>query len=242
MTTERLIQRVDELIEMGNAVLRTRHRDNGSGGGDDIVSCFDGPRQHHYSGPEWVDGGKMKGFRTASLSFIGTVYSEKHTHFREFFKTADGSLPEAVEAGMEILRAIRGEITGGWLFTVKSLVTAEVFADFMEMAEYLLESGYKDPAAVIVGSTLEEHLRQLCMKNQIPVARQKDGKDVPLKADQLNSDLTKAGVYTMLDQKLVTAWLDLRNKAAHGEYGEYNVEQVKTMMSGVIEFMARVAV
>jgi len=184
----------------------------------------------------------MKGFRSASLSFMERVYGEKHPHFKEFFKTADGSYPEDVERGLGILRAIRGEIAGGWLFTVKGLVTAEVFTDYMEMAEHLLESNYKDPAAVIAGSTLEEHLRQLCRKNGIPVVRQKDGKDVPLKADLLNSELTKAGAYTMLDQKLVTAWLDLRNKAAHGEYGEYNADQVKGMITGITEFMARVAV
>jgi hypothetical protein len=31
---------------------------------------------------------------------------------------------------------------------LKGLITAEVFADFIEMAEHLLETGYKDPAAV----------------------------------------------------------------------------------------------
>lgn len=121
-------------------------------------------------------------------------------------------------------------------------MTAEVFTDYIEMAEYLLEEEYKDAAAVIAGSTLEEHLRQLCKKNGIPVVRQKDGKDVPMKADQVNADLAKAGVYTMLDQKLVTAWLDLRNKAAHGEYNGYNADQVKAMIAGITEFMARVSV
>ncbi len=37
------------------------------------------------------------------------------------------------------------------------------------MAEYLLKEGYKDPAAVITGSTLEEHLRKLCIKNGIDI-------------------------------------------------------------------------
>ena len=222
MTTEKLLQRLDELIEMGNAVLRTRERTNMAG--------------------KWVKGGEMKGFRAASLSFIGRVYGEKHSHFTEFFGTTRGySLPEA-ENGVGILRAIREEIAGGWLFTIKSLVTAEVFTDFMGMAEYLLESGYKDPAAVIAGSTLEEHLRQLCLKNGVAVVRQKDGKDIPQKADQLNSDLVKAEVYTVLDHKVVTAWLDLRNKAAHGEYTGYNADQVKAMITGITEFMTRVAV
>ena len=44
-----------------------------------------------------------------------------------------------------------------------------------------------------------------------------------------------------MDQKKITAWLDLRNKAAHGKYGEYNTDQVRQMLLGVTEFMARVS-
>jgi hypothetical protein len=65
------------------------------------------------------------------------------------------------------------------------------------------------------------------------------GKANPKKADLLNAELTKSHVYNNLDQKAVSAWLDLRNKAAHGRYGEYNDKQVENMIQGVTEFMAR---
>jgi hypothetical protein len=55
----------------------------------------------------------------------------------------------------------------------------------------------------------------------------------------MNADLASAGVYTKLDQKSVTAWLDLRNKAAHGEYAKYSQEQVGLLVSGVRDFIAR---
>jgi hypothetical protein len=222
MVKDRLLQRVDELIEMGYAVVRTRH----------ATGNYD----------EDVHAGPMTAFRSVSLSFIRQVYGEQHPHYREFSEHTDCLGVVNATIGVELLRAIRGEVAGDWLFTVKGLVTAEVFTDYMEMAEYLLQEQFKDAAAVIAGSTLEEHLRQLCRKNGIPVVRQKDGKDVPLKADQLNSELTKTAVYTTLDQKQVTAWLDLRNKAAHGEYKEYNADQVKGMITGITEFIGRVAV
>ncbi|MBP7052951.1 MAG: hypothetical protein KBE65_18250 [Phycisphaerae bacterium] len=246
MMKEKLLQRVDQLIEEGKAVLCTCPRYDDDGSGNAMTDWSPGGHSsastHQSSGLRQGVHGKMQEFRAASLSFIGNVYGEKHSHFTEFRRTAGGPYPEDVECGLGILTAIRGEIAGDWLFTIKGLVTAEVFTDYVEMAEYLLHEQFKDAAAVIAGSTLEEHLRQLCRKNGIPVARDKDGKDVPLKADQLNADLTKAGVYTTLDQKLVTAWLGLRNKAAHGDYGEYNPEQVKGMITGITEFMARVAV
>lgn len=64
---------------------------------------------------------------------------------------------------------------------------------------------------------------------------------VPRKAEAINADLAKS-VYDKLDQKSVTAWLDLRNKAAHGKYSEYNEEQVRSMLGAVREFIGRVRV
>jgi hypothetical protein len=56
----------------------------------------------------------------------------------------------------------------------------------------------------------------------------------------MNADLTKQGVYGKLDQKNITAWLDLRNKAAHGLYDEYSKEQVVLLLASVRDFIARV--
>jgi hypothetical protein len=134
-----------------------------------------------------------------------------------------------------VLTALREAYASGYLDTVSELIHADLFSNFIEMAEYLLSEGYKDPAAVIIGSTLEEHLRQLCVKNGLPTTAE----DKPKKAGQLNADLLKASVYTNLDQKLVTSWLDLRNKAAHGKYSEYTKELVQLMIQGIQDFMTR---
>jgi len=58
----------------------------------------------------------------------------------------------------------------------------------------------------------------------------------------MNADLTKADVYNKLDEKNVTAWLHLRNKAAHGKYDEYTKEQVNLQYSAVSDFITRVPI
>jgi hypothetical protein len=78
--------------------------------------------------------------------------------------------------------------------------------------------------------------------NSIAVERIKKGKPIPKKADLLNSELTSAEIYNKLDQKGITSWLDLRNKAAHGKYTEFTKDQVKLMYQGVSNFMMRVSV
>lgn len=132
-----------------------------------------------------------------------------------------------------VLRALRQAYERGYLSTVEELVHADLFADFLEMAEHLLESKYKDPAAVIIGGVIEEHLRKLCIKNSLTITTP-DGK--PRKASQMNDDLAKVA-YDKLQQKGVNYWLDLRNKAAHGKYSEYDEKEVRQMLVGVRDFI-----
>lgn len=211
--------RIQQLVEKSNEVLSSRRTSK--------------------SGGDSVDSGLLAGLRSSTLSFISMVYGKDHPHYTEFKENVRDSYAFMAEQGHQILLAIQNEIEGGWIFTTKQLITSEIFSDFLEMSEYLLSQNYKDPAAVMIGSVLEEHLRQLCISNEIEVTFEKDEKMVPKKADLLNSDLVKAEVYSRLDQKAVTTWLDLRNKAAHGHYEEYNKEQVVIMYQGVLEFITR---
>jgi len=133
------------------------------------------------------------------------------------------------------LKALRADYAAGHLQRIEELIQSDLFANFLEMAEHLLSQGYKDPAAVLAGGVLEEHLRKLCIRSGIPTTH--GGK--PKKADTMNAELTAAGIYNKLDQKSVTAWLDLRNKAAHGHYTEYGAEQVRVLLQGVRDFAAR---
>jgi hypothetical protein len=221
MKLDDIIKRADQLIEKGKQVLATSKADQ--------------------YGKEEVDDPKFVDFRSSSLSYLQRLFRQDHPYCIEFSSGVRDRYPYQVERGLGILEGAREEIAGGWLFSTRGLVSAEIFSDFLEMASYLLSEDYKDPAAVIIGSVLEEHLRQLCQKNNIPIETSKQGKSIPRKTDQLNADLAGANVYNKLDQKSVTVWLDLRNKAAHGKYEEYTKEQVDLMLRGVRDFIARVS-
>lgn len=133
-----------------------------------------------------------------------------------------------------ILRALRADVLAGWTATIEELVHADTFSDFIEMARELARKGYKDAAAVLGGSVLEAHLRHLCLKSGISTST---ATGAPLKADTMNVELAKGGVYNTLRQKQVTAWLGLRNSAAHGKYSDYDVQQVTALVDGVEAFL-----
>ncbi|MEL4249473.1 hypothetical protein AAEH72_00410 [Shewanella xiamenensis] len=220
MKLKDLSLRIKQLLEQSLSVLATK-------------------KHSQYSG-YFVDSGALAGLRSASLSFIAMVYGKSHSHYSEFDAATAEEYESNAQRGHAILLSIQNEIEGGWVFSVKQLITAEIFSDFLEMAQHLLTQGYKDPAAVMIGSVLEENLRQLCKANGVDVELERDGVFHPKKADRLNSDLASSEIYTKLDQKAVTMWLDLRNKAAHGKYEEYSKEQVELMLQGVTEFLSRV--
>jgi hypothetical protein len=139
-----------------------------------------------------------------------------------------------------VVESLLADLRAGNLEAVAELIHGELFGDFLEMATHLLDEGYKDAAAVITGGTLEAHLRQLCQKHNLPLEEQAQSGLRPKKADQLNAELARASAYSKLDQKSVTAWLDLRNKAAHAMYTDYSRDQVALFVSGLRDFISRV--
>jgi hypothetical protein len=138
-----------------------------------------------------------------------------------------------------IVKALKSDLEDGYLYSLSELVRGEMFENLIEMAEHLVEEGYKDAAAVIAGASLESHLRQLSNKYGVPVEyTAKDGSTKKKKAESLNQELGK-NAYSLFDQKQITAWLDLRNNAAHGNYSEYNHDQVAKLIEWVANFISK---
>lgn len=133
-----------------------------------------------------------------------------------------------------VVRALGADIAAGWLTTIEELIHADTFGDLFEQAGELLDKGYKDAAAVVVGSALEAHLRLLCTKSGLDIEA---SPGVHKKADVLRADLRKADVYNNLVAQQVLSWLALRNFAAHGKYGDYDKAQVEAMLRDVRAFV-----
>ncbi|MDZ4316913.1 MAG: hypothetical protein U0989_19375 [Azonexus sp.] len=163
---------------------------------------------------------------------VGSVYRQQaDAAYKQYGR--DNSHNITILTG--VLRALKADYTAGRLQSITELIHADLFSDFLEMAQHLHSGGYKDAAAVIAGSVLEGHLRKLSEKHGIATEQN----DRPKKADAINSELAAAGVYSKLDQKNVTAWLGLRNHAAHGQYAEYTKDQVSLFLQSTSEFLSR---
>jgi hypothetical protein len=134
-----------------------------------------------------------------------------------------------------VVRSMYAAYLSGFMGSFANLVRADLFDDFLQISDHLLEQGYKDAAAVLAGGVLEEHLRKLCERLGIEILVS----DKPKPASRMNDEIAARAGYSKLDAKNVTAWLGLRNSAAHGKYSEYTAEQVKVMILGIRELTAR---
>jgi hypothetical protein len=180
-------------------------------------------------------------FNTRAAAVIHRVVGKSSTYAVECERilTSSAWLGPKAEKLAGVLGSLLEDLRAGYLASARELIHGELFADFLEMSDHLLSEGYKDAAAVIAGSSLEAHLRRLAEKVGIPVEQHTAGTPRAKKADTLNSELGAAGAYTKLDQKNVVAWLDLRNKAAHGHYDQYDTSQVALLVGSIRNFIAR---
>jgi hypothetical protein len=207
---------------------------------DKLVSMSVYKDPHDLTGVPWPEVRKGIVLATAAIERISGPNSTYVRQIQEIDKNCkDLELQYTATQLFGVVDALRTDIAAGYIRSVQELVHGTLFTDFLKMSQHLLEEGYKDAAAVIAGSSLEAHLRQLCIKHNVDIIISTNSGYKPKKADLMNADLYKADAFSGLDHKNVTAWLDLRNKAAHGEYAKYTKEQVDLMISGIQDFITR---
>lgn len=220
---DRINQEVADLVSQASALLQNVSRRDSQIDGDKVAEVA-----------AWV---------TRLGQVIRKLYGPNSQHFANYnaaletrnFYILHSNHYEYLAQLAGIATAIAHDLEYGLLADLRGLVQAEVFSDFLEMGEHLLNEGYKDASAVIIGSVLEDGLRNLAISNQIPIYKE-NGK--PLSLEPLNTELAKNDIYSKLTQKQVTSWGHIRNKAAHGEFDEYTSDQVQMMLLFVQSFSA----
>jgi hypothetical protein len=210
---DEIVGRCDALIEKGEQVLAT-HR----------------PNSPNVIGFPTLDSGAFAEWQTQTLSFLRNTLGADHIYTTTFAEDVDQGFTSSVKQGQGILRAVREDVSSGYLRTIQALVASEVFAGFMEMAEHLLDAGYKDPAASLVGAVLEDGLRRIASANGVTVKSKDD-------LGSLAARIATAGVYNRLVQKKLAVWTDIRNNADHGKFNEYTSDDVKAMIAGITDFL-----
>ncbi len=209
---ERVRERLAALIEKGEAVLRTQRPE-----------ALGGLPYNHQRYMEW---------RSQAHVCLDQAFGPEHDYTKDFQSAVtDRQYRGCAQAGLGILRGALENVEQGNLESLQNLVVAEVFSDFLEQAQHLLENGYKDPAASLAGAVLENGLRSLAERNGIPV-KEKDN------LSALNNKIAAKDIYNRLRQRQVETWTEVRNAADHGRFDDFGESDVGDLIKGVHDFLA----
>lgn len=208
---DRVLKHLDYLIEEGEKIKPARVEEIGYQD-HEIFKPTDYP--------QWV---------SQAENFIHNLLGEKSLYlqrFSDYEKVRVGRMTALVS----LLRGIKHDYENKVLHDFKTVYVAEVFSDFLEMSQQLLDEGRHDPAAMLIGAVLEDGLRKLCDKKSVAFK----------KGDQLTTlkdKLLQGRAINSLTAKKLEVWIKLRNHAAHGEFDKYTITDVMEMQKGVSDFV-----
>jgi hypothetical protein len=162
-------------------------------------------------------------WRGRAISLLAGALPPTHTYVVEFtnrteYDPQEGPLDRNIESGLGILNALADDLEHGYLVGLRTLISGEIFTDFIEMAEHLLAEGYSHAAASIAGAVLEDSLRRTLAERSAKATGNLES------MNQIGLDTGLYGRPVYLQVKL---WIDLRNDADHGKWKEVDRGRVE---------------
>lgn len=214
MPISKVLQRLQELIERGQEIEKTKKK----------------PPPNSIGFDSTVDSQAADQWHTSAKSILAKSFGRDSEHYVLFEKCCQkGVTYSPLHRGIGILAAAKEDLEHGYVQDIRNLVAAELFSDLLDQASELLQSGYFGPAAVLAGAVLEDNLRKLCNIAGINLPNRP-------KMDYMNAQLAKVNTYNKLTQKRLTAIADIRNSAAHGKWDEFTKEDVEDMIKWITSF------
>ncbi len=170
-------------------------------------------------------------WHTRALACIEDLTPGRGPFLSAFTKATSQAGDLVAGEGAGILTALRQDVADGYLRRTVALIAAEVFDDFLEMAQHLLDYGYTAPATSLAGAVLEDGLRRIGSNSGKVTVRPSDD------LQSLNTKCADSGLYTQLERKRIGVWADIRNIADHGRFADLHETDARDLVQGVREFL-----
>ncbi len=208
---KRMSDRIQSVIDEASKVLSTSRSNNFGEWIDDNVLLN-----------EWV---------IKSLNIISMIFGESSLQYKEVRKTVDSNVYDSnhVKKLLGMLKGCKDDLDNGFVIGQEFIIAGEIFDNVIEEAKHLLYTNHKDASAVLARVVLEDSLKRIARNNSV---------DDNQKAAKINDELKKESIYSQPQWRLIQAWLDIGNSAAHGKFDEYTLDDVKNMLAGIEQFLA----
>lgn len=181
---------------------------------------------------------KFHEFRISALSYLSRVFGNQSTYYQSFKTEVTHATASRTRRGLGIIKAGQRDIEGDWLQTTKGAFTKDLLSDMLRLAKVQADLKNNKAAAIMMGTILEELLRCLCLKAEIKIFNDIQGKAVPKKGLQLTGEAYKKKIYERPENKMVIAWLELYSDALADKDEDVTPGKVGQMLTGMQSFLA----
>jgi hypothetical protein len=180
--------------------------------------------------PNWtsyVDSEDWQKWSTSVLNLLQSAFGTQSVHFQNFKKLHEEfkGTPATFHAACGVLAAAKEDYEGGYIFSLETAISGEIFGDFVALAKQALSDDHKDVAAVLACAALEDALKRYARLNALDVDNEVMQKVV--------SALKSKGLVTGAQKALLDAMPKIRDYAMHANWDKINAADV----SGVIGFV-----
>jgi hypothetical protein len=207
---DRAIKRLSQLIEEGDSLRQ----------GDD--------RGHVSDSTQFQDA---RGWITASRNIVLHIFPDGKSPYAEH---VDSAIRDGEKCGWEyvtgtvgeiraVLKNLLTDIQAGLLNSLADRARAETFDNFLDHAREYLANGHKNEAGVIAGVVFEDTIRRIAAKRSIDESGRK--------LDSIISALAADGAISGVMAKRCRVAADVRTKATHAQWDEFDVGDVQATVA-----------
>ena len=212
---KRFIKRFEELIQEGIEIANLQQDSSVLGGS-------------YFKDKDTID---LQAWLVKVKNIVRSIFEEESEQYSQLKELTSNTIHNArrIYAIVGLLKGAKDDLENGFLIKQEFIIAGEVFDSVLEQAKYLNKKGYKDPAAVLTRVVIEDALKRIAKEENINQEQ---------KASVLNTKLKEKERYSKSQWRLVQAWLDIGNSAAHGNFDEYSHKDVNKLIDDINIFLS----
>ncbi len=167
---------------------------------------------------------------TSTQNVILSIFNVSSIQFSDFQKLKEKKIfyASTIKEVCGFLKSILLDLEKGLLFKFEFLVAGELYQNVLEQAKTLVNNGYKDAASVLARTVVENALKKLAERANIPLNNP---------ASSLNDKLKEQNLLDSPRHLEIKSWLLIGNSSAHGNFEEFSKERIEQMISNISNFL-----
>lgn len=151
------------------------------------------------------------------------------------YKFSSNSRELDIAKGIGIISSVKESLEKGLIGDIRTIIRKEYFDITLENAFNFLNEGHLIGAGVYGRIIIENTLRDLCEKSEPPIEWGRNDK-----LTKLRDELRKNDTITEIEGKEIGFWINVGNSAAHGNLKELKENQIKSMLTGLQDFLIKI--